>query len=86
MSVRRDFVFLYYRMYPSGQEEIHNTRVDSEQSLLRCHRCLIRGGKPDFTFLSPFPDGNRYPGSRNRNFCTPADHYFHAFLTPVYGS
>lgn len=86
MSVRRDFVFLYYRMYPSGQEEIHNTRVDSEQSLLRCHRCLIRGGKPDFTFLSPFPDGNRYPGSRNRNFCTPAYHYFHAFLTPVYGS
>jgi len=60
--------------------------IDSEQSLLRCHRCLIRGGKPDFTFLSPFPDGNRYPGSRNRNFCTPADHYFHAFLTPVYGS
>ena len=40
--------------------------------------------------ISPFyplsPDGNRYPGSRNRNFCTPADHYFHAFLTPVYGS
>ena len=67
MSVRRDFVFLFIIECILPDKKSITPVLITERLYPRCHRCLIRSGKPIFhLFVSPL-DGNRYPGSRNRN-------------------